>query len=52
MTSYILRDIDNALWKQVKTACASKGISIRRYLLDSLTGLVLIEKSKKGKKKK
>lgn len=37
MADYILRDVDDALWKRVKVKAASDGKPIRTVLLELLT---------------
>lgn len=38
--SYLLRDIDEELWKQYKAACAHYGINIREEFLRHMRNIV------------
>jgi len=40
MASYILRDINDKLYREAKAVCALRGISMRAFLIDRLKTLV------------
>jgi hypothetical protein len=40
MASYILRDINDKLYREAKAVCALRGISMRAFLIDRLKMLV------------
>ncbi|HSB03779.1 MAG TPA: hypothetical protein VLK23_01200 [Thermodesulfobacteriota bacterium] len=54
-TDYFLRNVENALWRQVKARAALEGRDVRDVILEALRNYVAagidIEGGKKGKKK-
>lgn len=38
MASYVLREIDDHLWKRIKTKAAAEGVSIKSVLVSLIEG--------------
>ena len=51
-TDYLLRNVENSLWRQVKARAALEGKDVREVIIEALKNYVTegMEKLKKGKK--